>query len=893
MSEFEQDFAQLFMHGVCLISEGEYEEAVTVFDQVIDMEPVCAEAYSQRGYAKFHLDRHDESLDDLNRAIEISPDSVDAFAFRARTHWATGGYQQAMEDVTHALELDPDNEHALHVRAFVHVELDNYREAISDFDRILELSPDDLHARFMRGWAKQSLGQPEEALADNDLLLEADPYEAKYLVQRSVLCSTLERYEDALACAEAAHREHYDGKRPTQYYMGMALLQLGRYDEALVRFREIEDDQSYLTMYGRAVVLGRLGQIDACRDQLSEAARLASEAVRDAGKSGDAAYERFFRKQLQNLTEETVGTLCPLEPDVALRRWHEAWIAHEVKDHETALRMFGEALRRDPFLSGAYLKMMMIYHELERYDQAWDVIETALELFPDDDYFLHWKGLTLIDLDRYREALELFDFLIAKTPDDADNYYHRARTHYLLENPESAIEDLNVCCQAKPDNEMAFNFRATCYRMTGQFDKAVEDFSRVIYYHPGHIGALYGRAAIYERELERYEEAIRDLTQIIETHSEYQPAWLLRGRAWGGLYLQARRAKVLGEQLFVTLTDFFPQECFDADECVRMAIEGLTQAMKLAPEDLEATWFRGYYRYRAEDYPGAIDDFSKVVENDPTVSSAWYWMGWAYRLLGKYRKAVEAFDKALAVAPKDDDCYYARGMAKQDLLLFAEAEQDMKTACEINPENAFAVHYYAHALEWQGRFEESLGHFKKSLEMDSEIVEWYCCYADVLIKQERTEEAIEQLNASIALDPHQSQPYFYLGELYDTLGERDKAVEFYQLAIRSDDPALRSVREDDDINLTYRGRAFAGLGQHEKAVAHYLHTMDSAKTPELKERDLKHHAYWLAESYYVLGRFDEALELYRVALESLLVYHDRKERIARCRERIGELESKN
>ena len=891
MSEFEQDFTQLFMRGVCLITEGEYEEAVKQFDRVIDMEPVCSDAYAQRGYAKFHLDRYDESLEDLNRAIEISPQSVDAFAFRARTHWAIEDYRQAMEDITHAVELDPDNEHALHVRAFANMEMDHYIEAINDFDRILELSPDDLHARFMRGWAKQCLGQPAEALADNDLLLDADPYDARYLVQRSVIYNALERYEDALANAEAAHREHYEGNRPTEYYMGMALLMLGRYDEALSRFNEIETDKTYLTMYGRAVVLGRLGQTEACREQLSDGAQVASEAVRLANKSGDVAYKRFFRKHLQNLTDDTARSLGVLQPDVALRYWREAWVALKAQDYQAALNLFDEALHRDPFMSGTYLKMTMIYHELERYDEAYHLLEKAMEFYPDDEYCLHWKGLTLIDLDRYQEALEIFDALITKLPGDVDNFYHRARTRYLLEDIVGAIEDLNVCCQAKPDNETAFGFRAICNRMTEQYDKAVEDYSRVIYYSPGHIGALHSRAVIYEHELDRYEEAIRDETQVIEINPDYQPAWLLRGRAWGGLYFQARAAKGRGEQLAVTLTDCFSQEFFNADECIRNAVDDLTMAIELDSEDREAIWFRGYYRYRAEDYEGSVDDFSRFVESDDSVASTWYWMGWAYRSLGKYQNALDAFDKALNIDPEDGDYWYARGMARQDLMLFAEAEQDMKMACEMNPAAAHAVHYFAHSLEWQGRFAESLFHFKKSLVMDHETVEWYCCYADVLIKDGYTEDAIEQLNASIAFDPYQSQPYFYLGELYDGMGEPARAVEFYRLAIRSEDPALRSFREDADINLTYRGRAYAGLGQHEKALERYQEAMESAKTPELQERDRKHHAFWLAESYHALGRYEEALEWYSIALEYLLVYHDREVRIARCRERIKELDS--
>jgi tetratricopeptide (TPR) repeat protein len=881
--EFEQDLPQLFMRGVCLISEGEYEEAVKQFDLVIDLEPVMAEAYSQRGYAKFQLDQYAESLDDLNHAIAISPHSVDAFAFRARTHWATGEYQQAMEDITHAIELDPDNEHALHVHAFVNMEIDNYPAAVGDFDRILELSEDDLHARFMRGWAKLSMGQATETLADNDMLLEADPYDARYLIQRAVIHSSLEQYEAALANAEAALREPYDGKRPQQYYVGMALLSLGRYDEALARFHEIDEDKSYLTLYAKAVAYGRMGRFDACRDQLSEIVQMAVSLE-------DAVNERYYGKLLENLTVETAGLLGILEPDVALRYWREAMIALEAGEHEKALQLLDEVLKRDPFMPGAYLKMTMICHELERYEEALAAMERGLEIYAESDYCLYWKGLTLIQLDRYPEALAIFSFLIDKTPDDADNHYQRARTRYLMEDVNGAIDDLNVCCQLETNNEAALMFLAACHKMSEQYDKAVEDYSRVIYFYPENIDALCKRADIYQREMERYEEAIRDLTHIIAGHPEYQRAWLSRGRAWGGLFFQARRAKRQGEQISVTLTDFFTQEYFDADECIRQALDDLTQAMKLAPEDLEAIWCRGYYRHSAEDYQGAIDDFREFIQCDETNSSAYYWTGWAYSSLGKYREALEAFDKALAIHPEDGESFYARGIAKQNLLLFTEAEQDLKIACEMDPDNAFAVHYYAHTLEWQGRFVESLEHFRQSLEMNPEIVEWYCCYADVLIKLGRHDEAIEQLQVSIAIDPLQSQPYFYLGELYDGMGEHVNAVEFYRLAIRSEDPKFRSHREDDDINLAGRGKAYAGLGQHETAVSRYLESLETAKTPELRERESKSSAFWLAESYYALGRFDEALKLYRVALEYLLTYHDREERIARCRERIGELE---
>lgn len=46
-----------------------------------------------------------------------------------------------------------------------------------------------------------------------------------------------------------------------------------------------------------------------------------------------------------------------------------------------------------------------------------------------------------------------------------------------------------------------------------------------------------------------------------------------------------------------------------------------------------------------------------------------------------------------------------------------------------------------------------------------------------------------------------------------------------------------------------------------------------------------------SQTYYAIGCCDEVLDWYRIALEYLPVYQNRKERIARCSSRIKELES--
>ena len=882
MSDYEQDYTQLYVRGLCMISEGEYEEAVRLFDRVLAVDPAFSDAYIQRGYAKFHLDLIDESLEDLNQAIEFAPDSADAFAFRARSHWVIERHEEAFEDISHALELEPDNVHALHVRAFINMEIERYDEAIDDFDRILDISPDDGHALLMRGWGKLYSGQPQAALHDNDLTLELDPYDGKYHFQRAIIFGALKQYEELLASAQEAIRHHYQGQRPLTYYMGWALLSLGRHEEALSRFEEsFESEKSCQILYGIAVALGKSGCESDCHKKLEEAALSAHE-------SGNVLSERFMQQLLADWSPEKAASLPLIEAEAAMQHW---LAAQHADNHEEALKQYAETLRHNPLVVGAHANMATIYQEQGRLDDALEALEKAIVFCPDAESYLYHKGLILIDLERYDEAVVLFGRLLEADLFDDACYYQRARAWYFLNETEKAVEDLNVCYEKEPNNEAVLMFRAACRRVLGQFEKAIDDYSRMIYYHPEHIRALHLRATIYEEELEKYEEVVRDESRILEIDPDYQPAWLLRGRAWGTLSLQAQKAKSNGEKSPVRMADWFGMEFFDVKECLDRALTDLTRAVELAPDDLEAIWVRGYYRYRAKDYLGTIEDFERIVAEAPENSSAHHWIGWANVSLRRYKEAVTAFDRALAINPEDGDTHYARGIAKQGLRCFAESEQDLKRAAKLDPTDAYAVHYYAHALEWQGKFEESLEPFERSLDLNRDIVEWYCCFADVLIKLGRFDEAIEQLNLSIVIDPHQSQPYFYLGELFEQTEKRDKALEYFRLAVRSEDPDLRSFRESEEINLTYRGRAFAALGQHEKALECYFEAIEQQKTPGRNDdEDFRHHAFWMAESYDALGRREEALQQYRVALEQLVAYHDRVERIARCRKKIETLE---
>ena len=57
-----------------------YEEAISLFDKSIELDPDFAYSYNNRGLAKIKLGQTDEGLQDINRSFKLDPN--DSYGYR-------------------------------------------------------------------------------------------------------------------------------------------------------------------------------------------------------------------------------------------------------------------------------------------------------------------------------------------------------------------------------------------------------------------------------------------------------------------------------------------------------------------------------------------------------------------------------------------------------------------------------------------------------------------------------------------------------------------------------------------------------------------------------------------------------------------------------------------
>jgi len=119
---------------------------------------------------------------------------------------------------------------------------------------------------------------------------------------------------------------------------------------------------------------------------------------------------------------------------------------------------------------------------------------------------------------------------------------------------------------------------------------------------------------------------------------------------------------------------------------------------------------KGNDKYKARDYPTAIDSYSKAAQMNPANQAAIYNLGSALYKKGDSGKAITAYDMAVKSAKQPLDksnAYYNKGVVYQNNKRLPECIEDYKNALRINPNDEDARQNLQKALQEQKQNEKN------------------------------------------------------------------------------------------------------------------------------------------------------------------------------------------
>jgi tetratricopeptide (TPR) repeat protein len=174
----------------------------------------------------------------LNHAVQVSPLDPDVHRRYAETLWHRGAAQQAITQLEEAARLAPEDPQIAVRTGEMYLATGQMARARKAADRALDLDPKLATAWALRGRTNEASGALKPALADYQRSLGYQPDDRQVLLAVAEIYRQLNEPERALASLHSLVDSYPPGEEPQQllYLEGLALVALGRYDDAVARY---------------------------------------------------------------------------------------------------------------------------------------------------------------------------------------------------------------------------------------------------------------------------------------------------------------------------------------------------------------------------------------------------------------------------------------------------------------------------------------------------------------------------------------------------------------------------------------------------------------------------------------------------------------------------------
>jgi tetratricopeptide (TPR) repeat protein len=357
------------------------------------------------------------------------------------------------------------------------------------------------------------------------------------------------------------------------------------------------------------------------------------------------------------------------------------------------------------------------------------------------------------DKDSLDHAIDLFTSALSKDPDYALAYAGLgsayARKYTLTKDPQWIKKAAWNGQRALQLNDRLMPVHIALgriYQQTGQLDKALSEYRRALDEDPSAIDAEYLIGGIYEDQ-GKLPEAEEAFTSVVKRRPGY---WV----GYSGL---------------------------------------------------------GAFYYGHGEFAKAAEQFQAMIDLQPDNSMGYHMLGGAYIAMARYDDAIDILKKGLALK-ETSRAWSNLGSAYMYLSRYSEAVDAMKRATELDPHNDILWRNLGDSYrQIPSRASDATAAYQKALQaaMDelsvnpnsTEVLSGIALYDAHLVRKKDAETFIGK---ALSLAPKDSDVLFTSALVYEIIGNRNRALEAIDLAVKSGysvedvehEPELQALRSD-------------------------------------------------------------------------------------------------
>jgi tetratricopeptide (TPR) repeat protein len=170
---------------------------------------------------------------------------------------------------------------------------------------------------------------------------------------------------------------------------------------------------------------------------------------------------------------------------------------------------------------------------------------------------------------------------------------------------------------------------------------------------------------------------------------------------------------------------------------------------------------------------------ASVDEHSKGGATVFLRLGEIYRLKGD-------LNKALAAQPEDPQILGALAQALDSSGRKKEARQDYEHCLRLNPKNAMALNNLALLLaENHGDLDQALTYAQRARQLLPHFPDVSDTLGQIYLKKQLTDSALDTFKEIVAQQPARAIYRYHLGQAYAQKGEKEKAIQELQLALKS------------------------------------------------------------------------------------------------------------
>ena len=154
------------------ITQSDYEHAIHMFQQAIELDAKYALAYAGIGDAYSHMFRYtdgnrsnaEKAREASEKAVELDPDSGEARASRGLSMFINEEYAEAESEFEKAIDLNPNLFEAYYYSGLAYSSQGNFEKAAQMYLKAAEVNPADYQARMFLAQAYCSMGRKHDEM---------------------------------------------------------------------------------------------------------------------------------------------------------------------------------------------------------------------------------------------------------------------------------------------------------------------------------------------------------------------------------------------------------------------------------------------------------------------------------------------------------------------------------------------------------------------------------------------------------------------------------------------------------------------------------------------------------------------------------------------------------